>query len=186
MAPIWFLAIIFGLFGLRKIYYRGRSIVGIILGLLAIIYKIGFWIVAAGGILAAIYSLSGNSSTPNYTKPPSELEKSIRDFQKDAYLNWTSSLGGTHSEIDLMDDGVKEHKKPTMEIVNLETKSNGIGDLLTFELDSYTSDKFQGKVLTSNEKESKKWVNQTITIEKKDDKTLVVAIGSDQITLSHP
>ncbi|ADU28936.1 hypothetical protein [Evansella cellulosilytica] len=44
MLPLWFLAIIFGLIGRTKHYQRGMANAGIILGLIAVIYKFGFWV----------------------------------------------------------------------------------------------------------------------------------------------
>ena len=41
MAPVWLLAVIFGLVGMRKKYKRGTAIIGFIFGLLGAAYKFG-------------------------------------------------------------------------------------------------------------------------------------------------
>lgn len=93
MAPVWLLAVIFGLIGMRKKYKRGTAIIGLIFGILGAAYKIGFWIVAAGGILAASYTLSGgtdyaDSGTVNST------EVKVGDVAPD--FNLTDMDGNQH------------------------------------------------------------------------------------------
>lgn len=56
MAPVWILAVVFGLIGMRKKFKRGTAVAGLILGLLGAGYKPGFWLFLAGGL--ALASLS--------------------------------------------------------------------------------------------------------------------------------
>ena len=67
MAPVWILAIIFGLIGMRKKHRRGMSIFGAVLGLLGALYKVGFWIVALGGVASI---LSYEAETINSYESP--------------------------------------------------------------------------------------------------------------------
>ncbi|WP_170956637.1 DUF4190 domain-containing protein [Bacillus cereus] len=50
MAPVWLLAIILGVIGMRKKYKRKMAVTGFILGLLGAIYKVGFWLLVFMGI----------------------------------------------------------------------------------------------------------------------------------------
>lgn len=43
--PLWILAIIFGVLGLKKVEKRGFAIAGVALGVGTFLYKIGFWLV---------------------------------------------------------------------------------------------------------------------------------------------
>ena len=75
MAPVWLLAIIFGIIGIRKTYKRGMSITGLILGILGATYKIGFWLVVAGGLFAASTSTSApiGEETPSVSEQEAEF-----------------------------------------------------------------------------------------------------------------
>ncbi|WP_147802637.1 DUF4190 domain-containing protein [Alkalicoccus halolimnae] len=45
--PAWILAIIFGIIGRKQNYKRGSATVGMVLGIVTLVYKFGFWIVIA-------------------------------------------------------------------------------------------------------------------------------------------
>ena len=78
MAPVWLLAIIFGIIGIRKPYKRGMSITGLILGILGAAYKIGFWLVVVGGLFAASTSTStstGGDISTSVQEAPSASEQ---------------------------------------------------------------------------------------------------------------
>ncbi|MEH7584171.1 hypothetical protein V7170_20120 [Priestia megaterium] len=63
MAPVWALAVLFGLIGLRKKYRRGMSVLGLLFGVGGAAYKIGFWIVAAGGFMSFLSGAADLDST---------------------------------------------------------------------------------------------------------------------------
>lgn len=45
--PLWILAIIFGVVGMKKEEKRGLAITGLVLGLGTFFYKVGFWVILA-------------------------------------------------------------------------------------------------------------------------------------------
>lgn len=53
MLPVWLLAIVLGLVGMRKRYKKGLSVTGFVLGLITFIYKVGFWVVLFSGLANA-------------------------------------------------------------------------------------------------------------------------------------
>ena len=96
MVPVWLLAIIFGFIGMRKKYRRGMSITGLILGLLGAIYKIGFWLVAAGGLLTLATSGNETTSLVETSETVSQVEDTqTTEIQKDVEIPF---LEGTDLE----------------------------------------------------------------------------------------
>ncbi|WP_338449595.1 PASTA domain-containing protein [Niallia oryzisoli] len=87
MIPVWLLAIIFGFIGMRKKFRRKMAVTGLALGILGAVYKIGFWIVAAGGLFAAIAGNGSATETDNTaaeSTPIVETAGTEESEQKDA------------------------------------------------------------------------------------------------------
>lgn len=117
MAPVWALAVLFGLIGLRKKYRRGMSVLGLLFGLGGAAYKIGFWIVAAGGFMSFLSGAadldstssttvaeeaSAEEDTEDYTEVPEEDSSEQADTsivkRKDAASNDSEKSGETSEE----------------------------------------------------------------------------------------
>ncbi|MFL0493488.1 hypothetical protein [Priestia megaterium] len=117
MAPVWALAVLFGLIGLRKKYRRGMSVLGLLFGLGGAAYKIGFWIVAAGGFMSFLSGAadldstssttvaeeaSAEEDTDDYTEVPEEGSSEQADTsivkRKDAASNDSEKSGETSEE----------------------------------------------------------------------------------------
>ncbi|WP_176397807.1 hypothetical protein [Bacillus cereus] len=174
MAPVWFLAIIFGLIGMRKHYKRGTSIAGLILGLLGAGYKIGFWVIAAGGLIAA---LSGAADTSTQSHPKSTYDKfidTVNGFQDDT-LHWELSTG----EKNVNFFGFPGEKKNDFRLgLYYQNGSDNI-HILVKEFDE---NHFKGTV-TQTPPEKKKWLNQQATVEKIDEKTINITFGNEKLTM---
>lgn len=174
MAPVWFLAIIFGFIGMRKQYKRGTSIAGLILGLLGAGYKIGFWFVAAGGLIAA---LSGAGDTSAQSQPKTTYDKFIDTtiaFQDDT-SHWELSTG----EKNIYFYGFPGEKKNELKLgLNLW---NG-GDSLHILIREFDENHYKGKVVQTPPGK-KKWLNQEATVEKINDKTINITIGDEKLTM---
>ncbi|MGN5650333.1 hypothetical protein [Bacillus sp. Brlt_9] len=173
MAPVWFLAIIFGLIGMRKQYKRGTSLAGLILGLLGAGYKIGFWVVAAGGLLAA---LSGAGDTNAQNQPKSTYDKFIdttNDFQDDT-LYWELSTGEKNVYFYAMPGDKKEPL--------LGLSDHNVSDDLNIAVKEFDENHFKGKV-TQTPPGKKKWLNQKASVEKIDNKTIHITIGDEKLTM---
>lgn len=117
MAPVWALAVLFGLIGLRKKYRRGMSVLGLLFGLGGAAYKIGFWIVAAGGFMSFLSGaadldstsstsvseeVSAEEDTDDYTESSAEESSEQADTsivkRKDAASNDSEKSGETSEE----------------------------------------------------------------------------------------
>lgn len=53
LMPAWILAIIFGAVGIKQSQSKGMSYTGLSLGIVTIIYKIGFWLLVAAGVISS-------------------------------------------------------------------------------------------------------------------------------------
>lgn len=82
--PVWTLAIVFGLIGLRKQYKRETSIAGLILGLLGAAHKIGFWIIASGGLIVALYG---------------SIDNNLKSQRNDAYSKFVNTVNSINEHI---------------------------------------------------------------------------------------
>ncbi|MCQ9281096.1 hypothetical protein NQ129_04845 [Priestia aryabhattai] len=126
MAPVWALAVLFGLIGLRKKYRRGMSVLGLLFGVGGAAYKIGFWIVAAGGFMSFLSGaadldstsstsvseeVSAAEDTEDSTEPSAEESSEQADTsivkRKDAASNDSKESGET-SEEDSTDTASKQ------------------------------------------------------------------------------
>lgn len=141
MAPVWVLAVLFGLIGLRKKYRRGMSVLGLLFGVGGAAYKIGFWIVAAGGFmsfLSGAADLDSTSSTSvseevsaaeedtdDHTEPSAEESSEQADTsivkRKDAASNDSEKSGET-SEEDSTDNESKqtENEAEVLELTSFD------------------------------------------------------------------
>lgn len=172
MAPVWFLAIIFGLIGMRKPYKRGTSIAGLILGLLGAIYKIGFWVVAAGGLIAAI-SGSSNTNTENQPKDTySIFVDTVNAFQDDT----------SHWELNTGEKDIYFYAMPGDKREPLLGLTSSASDDLNIAVKEYDENHFKGKV-TQTPPGKKRWLNQQATVEKIDNKTINITIGDEKLTM---
>ncbi|MGG2201874.1 hypothetical protein [Paenibacillus validus] len=53
MLPLWVLAIIFGYIGMKKPIKAGMAKAGLIIGVITVVYKFGFWILFLMGLAGA-------------------------------------------------------------------------------------------------------------------------------------
>ena len=139
MAPVWLLAIIFGLVGMRKKYKRGTAIIGFIFGLIGAAYKIGFWILAAGGILFTSLTLSGGGDGDNVNVENSNLkaegaapEFALEDMDGNTHrlsdykgkgvvlYFWTTYSPPSRTEIVEINNLYKEYKDEGVEILAID------------------------------------------------------------------
>ncbi|MBO9128117.1 DUF4190 domain-containing protein [Bacillus sp. 165] len=136
MAPVWLLAIIFGAIGMRKKYKRGMSLTGLILGILGAVYKIGFWIVAAGGLLAALSSTGDMTSATNNANTSSHEQQSVSTIP---------SVKGDN--IDLAKSKFEENGIEVDEIVKIEDESIPEGQVIKTDPKEGTEVKAGSKVV---------------------------------------
>lgn len=120
MAPVWLLAIVFGIVGMRKKYKRGMAITGTIFGFFGALYKIGFWIFITGGFLF-LSSQESNSTISNYETPNSEVSSTNDNTSSD-----------THSS----KETVEEAPTPSPETIALLDDPNYQNNVLPEELNS--------------------------------------------------
>ncbi|WP_205647116.1 DUF4190 domain-containing protein [Bacillus cereus] len=174
MAPVWVLAIVLGLIGMRKQYKRGMSLAGLIFGLLGAAYKIGFWIIAAGGLIAALSGSGDNSAQNSPTDTYSKFVENVNALSEDSTLNWVLSTG----EKNVFFYPFPGEKKELMLGLNYQ---NG-GDDLHIAVKEFDKNQFKGKVVDTPPNK-KKWLNQQATVEKIDGKTIKITIGEEKLTM---
>lgn len=143
MAPVWLLAVIFGLVGMRKKYKRGTAIIGFIFGLLGAAYKFGFWIVAAGGILATSYTLSGDNvdsikigdAAPEFVLEDMDGNTHrLSDYKgKGVLLYFWTTYGPSETEMVDMNNLYKEYKDKGVEIlaINIGDSDSSINEYVS-------------------------------------------------------
>ncbi|QQK78664.1 DUF5067 domain-containing protein [Salicibibacter cibi] len=124
MFPAWVMAIIFGIIGRKQMFKKTSATVGMILGIITIIYKFGFWILIA--MLPTDEEPDFASDEDNESEE-SESEEEMDDVTEEV------DAGATEEEEQDTEEGVNEENIEEADDENAEIV---IGE--SMEIDDYT------------------------------------------------
>jgi hypothetical protein len=120
MFPVWILAIVFGIIGRKQSFKRTSATVGMILGIITLIYKFGFWI-----IVAFVPTDEMNDTTTAFDNNTNEVVQNEEENEESNENSNNTSLN--NEENNANEDETEE---------NLENQTFGVGDAV--EHDDYS------------------------------------------------